>query len=130
MPLFSVIYFTGTAPSNSATFDLEYILQNPQGTVSQLVGARAPNQSFWGLAFDFGQYFASPATAEIFQPNSPTALANTRVKVNYIPIFIIGSGITILIIWKVVKLRRNKPVKSNTKEPEFHTHAEIKNNKK
>ncbi len=130
MPLFSVVYFTGTAPSNSATFDLEYILQNPQGTVSQLVGARAPNQSFWGLAFDFGQYFASPATAEVFQPNSPTALANTRVKVNYIPIFIIGSGITILIIWKVVKLRRNKPVKSNTKEPEFHTHAEIKNNKK
>lgn len=104
LPFFSIVHFTGKAPSNSATFDLEYVLQNPQGTVTQLVGARAPSQAFWGLALDMGQYFSAPATAEIFQPNSPTALANTRVKVNFIPISIIGSGVTIFIIWKVIKI--------------------------
>lgn len=130
LPLLSVVYFTGSAPSNSATFDLEYVLQNPHGTVAQLIGARAPSQKFWGFALDIGQYFTSPATADIFQPNSPTALANSRVKVNYLPIFFIAGGVTILIIWKVVKLRRNKPVNSNAKEPEFHTHAETKPPKK
>ncbi len=130
LPFFSVVYFTGNAPSNSATFDLQYVMQNPRGTVTQLVGARAPSQSFWGFALDFGQYFASPATADILQPNSPTALANTRVKVNYIPIFVICSGVTILIIWKVIKLRRNKAKPTNAKEPGFHTNAEDKTDKK
>lgn len=130
LPFFSIVYFTGNAPSNSATFDLEYILQNPHGTVAQLVGARAPSQTFWGFALDVGQYFSAPATADIFQPNSPTALANTRVRVNYLPLFIIGTGVTIFIIWKMIKLRRNKPNATNSKEPGFHTHAESKTSKK
>lgn len=129
LPFVSVVYFAGTASSNSATFDLKYVLQNPQGTVTKLVGALAPSQGFWGLAFDFGSNFSSPATAQLFQPNVAVPLANTDVQVNYLPIIFVALMITILIIWKVIKLRRNKVIKHSTKEPGFHSGTEAKSKK-
>jgi hypothetical protein len=130
LPFISIVFFNGSAPSNSATFDMEYVLKNPQGTVTQLVGARAPGQSFWGFVIDIGQHFNSPATAQIYQPNSPTQLASTRVKVNYMPIFVFSGGIAILIIWKVIKLRRSKVKPNNAKEPGFHINVEAETSKK
>lgn len=124
LPFISVVYYSGTTPSNSATFDLSFVMQNVQGRVVQMIGSKAPSQGFLGFTLDFGQYFASPSTAELIQPSTPGALANTQVKVNFLPIFILGSGAAILIIWKVVKLRRNKPDQSKVREPGFYNNAE------
>lgn len=126
LPFMSLIFYNGVAPSNTATFDLKYVAQNTRGVVTALVGALAPGQRFWGITTDLSPSFASPAIAQLVQPNVDTVFAHTKVSVVYWPIIIIGAGVATLIIWKMLKLHRKQQVKHRAKEPEFHSEAKVK----
>lgn len=120
LPFVSAVLYRGSAPSNSATFGLRYTLQNHKNLLTRMVGELAPSQGFWGLAIDFGPQFASGATAQLIQSDASAPLVSTRASVVYWPIIMLGTVVTILITWKVIKLRRDKEVKHPVKEPEFH----------
>lgn len=108
LPFIAVAEYQIKSPSNSATTNLELVIEQADSKTRKLIGSTAPSQKITGYLPILGLNFATLATAKIFEQNSVLPLAMTDTSTSYWPMVIILLIISVIITLTVVKLLNKK----------------------
>ena len=104
LPFISLVQYEIKGPSNSATFDLALILDDPSKAIEKKVGATAPEQLKKGYLWALGLGFNAASNAKILESSSPVPLASATAKVNYLPLAAIALLSSVIILLSVIRL--------------------------
>ncbi|MSR68574.1 transglutaminase domain-containing protein [Candidatus Saccharibacteria bacterium] len=118
LPFLSIVQYSGTTSSNSSAFDLRLQLSEGSKKLTANLGSKAPAQKISGILFDFGLSFAMTAKLDLTATSPAGVLATTQTSNNYLPLIIIIILVSVIIIWRVIKLR-------NTKRPELEAPKDL-----
>lgn len=111
LPFISVLQHEVKSPSNSATYNLELLLEDSKGTQKKSLGSTAPSQKLNGIQILTGLNFAGASMAYLKEQGSALTLARAATTTNYLPLVLIILILSVIIVLAVVKLLNKRKSK-------------------
>lgn len=121
LPFLSIARYSGSSPTNSATYDMKLEIGEQGNVVKKDLGATAPAQKFSGYSLIFGQNYAIASQAKLSEPSSKTPLALTTSSNDFTPLIVLLLIISVILALIVIKLR-NKSKRKHPQEKTISTH--------